>query len=178
MTMHTKLRVLSNDEIQSVSGGDIVVTGTAPIDPFILDQLNQLRFQIDLSMFGEASAGGGGGGTLGDGQWDPDGDDDGDGIPNSEEDIVVVANPVVDLSGDFYGRFDGNSGTWMIWEDDLFFDDFQGWFVPGTPDNHNFVTRDSEWSGSIDFRGVEVSGETSGGDEQYWIRVPPPPTNP
>jgi hypothetical protein len=44
-------------------------------------------------MFGEAGAGGCG--TLGQDEWNPAGDDDGDGIPNSEEDIVVIANTEV-----------------------------------------------------------------------------------
>ncbi len=183
MTLHSTLRLITAEELHSVSGGDIVVNGTPPVDPAIVEQLNRIRFQFDMSMFGGGvDLGGGGAGAVDDSDWDPDGDDDGDGIPNSEEEIVVIAHPTVDLPGDFYARYDGQAGAWLIWEDDIFFDDFMGWFVPGTPDNHNLVTRDSNWGVNVGVtvptRGVEAGADTSGGDEEYWLRVPPPPTRP
>lgn len=86
------LRLLQAAEIASVSGGDIVVTGSPPIDPHILDQLDRLRFS-NVGLTDGNYGGGGGGGAVGDGEWDPDGDDDGDGIPNQEEEIVVIGDP-------------------------------------------------------------------------------------
>ncbi len=93
MSEFKNLRLLRSAEIDVVAGGDIVVTGSRPIDPHILDQLDRMRFANVEFFDNDYGVGGGGGGAASEGEWDPDGDDDGDGIPNQEEEIVVIGDP-------------------------------------------------------------------------------------
>lgn len=99
MSAYSSLRLLQAHELVAVSGGDIIVNGPRPSEPIDPRVLDALRFNFNLVTMEDLHSGT-------NGSLDTDEDSDRDGIPNWEDDpIVVDGNPEVQSAWENWAAF-------------------------------------------------------------------------
>jgi hypothetical protein len=99
-----------------------------------------------------------------DGEVD-EGDDDNDGISNQDEDIVVTAEKI-NLPGGYYAY--QHRGHFIIMKDGWITNTYQGTFTQGTPQDHDFVIKDSALEFWVKIKGVEAGAEVKPASERYF----------
>jgi hypothetical protein len=162
------MREISIEECNAVFGGTITVTGRKTsgwIDPQLLSSLmggsygGYLRTQA-LILATQAAPDV----ALDEGHVD-EGDDDGDGILNRDEEIVVTAEKV-NLPGGYYAY--QHRGHFIIMKDGWITNTYQGTFTQGTPQDHDFVIKDSALEFWVKIKGVEAGAEVKPASERYF----------